>query len=89
MPTMKSIDQLVAVSAAYRESTGIKVSTLSFRVFRDGNKLPAILDKGADITTSRFEAAMVWFSDNWPDGLGWPDGVPRPAQSFPTSGDAA
>lgn len=58
---------------------------MSKRVFNDGKVLDNLAD-GKDITIGRFERAMRWFSDNWPDGAEWPADVPRPCA---TEGEAA
>jgi len=55
----------------------IKEVTLSYRVFGDSKKLK-MLRQGSDITVRSFNAALVWFSVNWPDGAEWPADVARP-----------
>jgi hypothetical protein len=37
-----------------------------------------MLRAGGDITVSRYNAAVTWFADNWPEGAQWPDEVVRP-----------
>ena len=87
---MKLTDQLVITANAYCEATGRSSSRVSSMVFGDGKragdgtKLAAIMSGGADITTRRFEAAMRWFSENWPEGADWPEGVARPAAEVAT-----
>lgn len=77
MLIMTQISHLLSVADAYIAATSIKEVTLSHRLFGDSKKLTA-LREGADITVSRFNAAMTWFSDGWPDGAEWPADVPRP-----------
>lgn len=74
---MTLIDQLLAVADAYAEPEQLKRSTVSWRVFGDAKKLSSIAD-GADLQTRRFEAAIAWFADNWPDAAMWPVSVRRP-----------
>ncbi len=62
--------------AAATKRSRARVSTL---VFNDGKRLSR-LSEGFDIGTRTFEAAVVWFSDHWPEGLDWPEGIPRPAR---------
>jgi hypothetical protein len=38
-----------------------------------------MINDGGDIGIARFERAMQWFSDHWPENVEWPPGVPRPA----------
>lgn len=73
-------DQLVVASTAYAAATGIKLSTLSTRLLNGGMQLKRIAD-GGDLNTRKFEEAMSWLSDNWPDGVEWPAGVERPARA--------
>ncbi|WP_229183950.1 hypothetical protein [Bradyrhizobium oropedii] len=69
----------MAVTDAYCAATGLSTSRVSTLIFNDGKRLDAIRE-GKDLYTSRFEHAMQWFSDRWPDdGKSWPLGVPRPA----------
>ncbi|ASY56463.1 hypothetical protein SS05631_c15270 [Sinorhizobium sp. CCBAU 05631] len=56
---------------------GVEEKTVSNRVFSDSKKLGA-MRAGGDITVGRFNAAMRWFSVNWPEEAEWPAGVPRP-----------
>jgi hypothetical protein len=77
---MSAISQLLLLARIYRESTGLKSVTLSWRLFGDSKKLAAI-ENGADIQVTRYERALQWFSDNWPDQA-WPaDAGPRPPRS--------
>lgn len=72
-------DHLVTVAIAYASARGLSLSRVSTIVLGDG-KVLARLQSGADLTTSRFEVAMMWFSENWPDGVDWPSNVGRPAR---------
>jgi hypothetical protein len=77
---MIEIGNLLAVADAYMASTGVREVTLSHRLFGDSKKLTA-LRAGADITVGRFNGAMGWFSENWPDAAGWPASVERPMRA--------
>lgn len=74
---MINIQHLLDVAEAYRIAEGIEDKTVSNRVFADAKKLTA-LQCGADITISRFNDALRWFSANWPDKAEWPVAVARP-----------
>lgn len=63
------------------------LSSLSTRLFNDGKTLRRI-SEGGDIATGNFERAVRWLSDNWPDGVDWPEGIARPATT-PATGEAA
>jgi hypothetical protein len=75
---MNAIEQLLAVSSAYRDARGLSVSRTSFLVFGDGKVLKELGAGERDITTRRLEGALRWFSENWPDGAEWPAEVSRP-----------
>lgn len=64
---MMSIEALLARADAYKLAAGVdQDSTVSYRVFGDSKKLSA-LRSNADITVGRFNAAMRWFDENWPE----------------------
>lgn len=75
---MTLTDHLLIVSDAFAAARKLSRSRVSTLVFGDGRKLDLMHEQGADIRTRRFEAAMRWFSNNWPDSAAWPDAVPRP-----------
>ena len=74
---MALIQNLIDVAEAYGSATGLRPQTVSSRVFRDTKKLPDI-HAGSDISTRRLEAALIWFSEHWPDEAVWPETVSRP-----------
>ncbi|MDQ0996911.1 hypothetical protein QFZ34_002093 [Phyllobacterium ifriqiyense] len=74
---MINIQHLLTVADAYREALCIEDKTVSSRVFDDSKKLTA-LRSGSDLTVSRFNDALRWFSSNWPDDAVWPEEVSRP-----------
>jgi hypothetical protein len=77
---MSAIDDLLTLSAAYQAATGVQDSTLSSRMFNDGKKLAA-MKAGGDINVTRYERALQWLSDNWPDKATWPHAIERPIQT--------
>jgi len=74
---MIKIFHLLKVVDAYQSATGLADSTISNYVFNDG-KLVKNLRSGRDITVSRFNDALRWFSAHWPEGTAWPEGITRP-----------
>lgn len=72
-------EQLIAVSDAFGAARGIGRQRVSTIVLNRGSTLDLVAEGRADVTTAIFERSMHWFSDNWPDNLDWPAGVPRPA----------
>ena len=75
---MLNIKHLITVADEYGRISEIEEKTVSSRVFNDGKKLSAIRS-GSDITVGRYNAALAWFSEHWPEGKVWPHGVPRPS----------
>jgi hypothetical protein len=74
---MNLVSRLLTVADAFGVSRGLSPSRVSTLAFGDG-KVIARLRDGRDVTTNRYEAAMQWFSDHWPETAEWPDGVMRP-----------
>lgn len=74
---MKMRDQILLTADTFARHRGVGRKRVSKLVLNRGSKLDDIAE-GGDITTSIYERAMQWFSDNWPDGLDWPEGVSRP-----------
>jgi hypothetical protein len=74
---MLNIEHLIKVAREYGRVTKVAEKTVSSRVFQDSKKLTAIRS-GADITVGRYNAALAWFSENWPEKGKWPNEVPRP-----------
>lgn len=68
---------LLKLSDHYAAARGLSISRVSTLVFADGKVLTRI-SNGGDLTTGRFEAAIGWFSDNWPVDVEWPSDIDRP-----------
>lgn len=68
----------LCVAKAFVAASGIEPRTLSSRIFNDGKVLPAVLAGARTISLKRADAALLWFSDHWPEGADWPPLVPRP-----------
>lgn len=78
MSIMNQIAELLSIVDAYMSATGRKETTVSTSVFNDGKKITGLRDGTADIGTRRYNSAVVWFSENWPENAVWPDGIARP-----------
>ena len=74
---MFEITHLLKLIDAYQKARDVSDTTLSFWMFNDSKKIAA-LRTGSDMTTTRFNAAVQYFSDNWPESAVWPLEVPRP-----------
>jgi len=86
-------EQLVMVANAYAAATNLKLATVSSKVLGRWHILPGLASGANDVSTARFEQAMLWFSSHWPDSAVWPDRVarpvPKPDQAVPAVGEVA
>lgn len=73
-------DHLLSTAQIYADHRRLSLSRVSTLVFGDGRKL-RMLREGGDLTTCRFEVAMVWLAAHWPADVPWPTDVPRPDPS--------
>lgn len=80
--------QLIDISNRYCAATERTRSAVSKRVFNDGKVLDK-LSAGADLTTTRHQMALLWFSENWPGNAEWPSDVPRPVSVTAVGPEAA
>jgi hypothetical protein len=65
---------ILELADAYCAVKSISLSTLSHKIVNDGKVLPRIT-KGHDIHTETLEKILVWFMDNWVDGMQVSQGV--------------
>lgn len=71
-------EDLLYVARIFSRITGRALATTSSLATDEGKCLP-LIEKGVrSITVTRYERTMRWFSDNWPEGHKWPNGVERP-----------
>ncbi|RXF72091.1 hypothetical protein [Hansschlegelia zhihuaiae] len=75
-------------ASAFAEAKGVELVTVARRACGDWRFFDR-LETGASFTIRKYDDAMAWFSDNWPEGLAWPVGVPRPARAAPQPDEAA
>lgn len=72
-------EAFLSVAETFAAASELELRTVSSRVFDDGKVLPGLKAGARTISFARAEAALLWFSSNWPAGAAWPVGVPRPA----------
>jgi len=87
VPNMeKELRQHLLVCAnLFAAAKGITIQTLARRAAGDWRFFDRISDEENSFTARKFDGVIEWFSDNWPDDLGWPEEVIRP---LPSRGDA-
>ena len=74
---MRLVEQITHLAERYADATNLSLARISTIVFNDG-KILQRLSSGGDLTTGRYERAVNWFSENWPEKAKWPEFVPRP-----------
>ena len=72
--------RLVALMGRFAKHTGLSISTVSRHATGSGDTV-ARLQRGGTMTIKRFDRAVRFLSDNWPDSMAWPGDVPRPPSS--------
>lgn len=72
--------RLVALMARFAKHTGLSISTVSRHATGSGDTV-ARLQRGGTMTIKRFDRAVGFLSDNWPDSVAWPADIPRPGSS--------
>jgi hypothetical protein len=82
IPHMATVEHIILLLETYAAAIGRSDRRVSTVVFNRGGRIDS-LRAGADLTTRQAERAMQWFSANWPAGVDWPEGVPRPAPEAP------
>ena len=76
-PAVDSVARLLALIELYAEHENLALTTVSSHVTGSGDTVGR-LRRGGDLNTRRFERAVRYLSDHWPDGLPWPAHTPRP-----------
>ncbi|GJD63779.1 hypothetical protein [Methylobacterium frigidaeris] len=77
---MSGRENILKLASLYGEALRLKRTTVSWRLFQDTNKLD-VIEGGRDLLLGRYERAMQFFSDHWPDSVAWPEGILRPPRS--------
>lgn len=71
-------DHLFACGTAYAAAKSLELSTVGRLSAADGAFFERLKD-GKTFTARKYDTVMAWFASNWPEGLAWPEGAPRPA----------
>jgi hypothetical protein len=77
---MTSIESLIAVFDAYAASSRQAEATVATKFLGRGNRMSE-LRAGGDMGARTIARALQAFSNHWPEGAVWPEGVERPALS--------
>lgn len=68
--------QIITLAHAYAAAEGLNLTTVSKRVFGSSSRLAKLMDDG-DVFSRTGDAAIDWFSRNWPPTAAWPADVLR------------
>ena len=73
---MDITESILRVAAVYGAHRNFAPSTVG-RIAMGHGQFFRRLEAGR-VTIRRAEAALLWFSDHWPEALEWPSDIPRP-----------
>jgi len=78
-----SVHNLMLLADTYCKHCGIISTTLSRDILSDAPALDKIRTGKGSTSLRKFDQAMEWFDQNWPDDLPWPklEAIPGMAQS--------
>ena len=71
---------LLTLFECYCQRAKLSQARVSTLVFNHGGRI-ARIRAGRDFTVGSYERALRWFSDQWPEELSWPEGIPRPSRA--------
>lgn len=74
---LPNTQHILMLADEFIRAGNVRETALSSRLFGESKKL-ALLRSGTDVTLARYRAAILWFSENWPDGADWPADLFRP-----------
>lgn len=73
-------ENLLNCAAAYTARREIGLSTLGRLAAGDWRFFDNLKRDGKTFTARKYDEVLGWFSQNWPDGAEWPDGLARPPE---------
>lgn len=76
---MVTIEHFFQLVERFAEGKGLSESTVSLRLFNDGQRLK-LLREGGDLGVRKVDTAIQFMSDNWPEGVAWPRHIKRPSR---------
>ncbi|MCA1381273.1 hypothetical protein [Bradyrhizobium sp. BRP23] len=69
---------LTAVAEAFRFVRPLTLPTLGRLAAGDWRFFDHLQDGSKTFTARKYDQVMDWFSENWPGGAIWPEGIARP-----------
>ena len=74
------IRNLLTVAQAYSAKREVSLSTLGRQAANDWRFFDHLSDSTKTFTARKYDQVMRWFSEKWPVGVDWPEGIDRPVQ---------
>lgn len=74
------IRSLRSCADAYCVATGSALSTVARKALGDWRFFDSV-EAGATFTARKYDVAVQWFADHWPETAVWPEEVERPKGS--------
>lgn len=72
-------DNLLELATRYAEAVGAELSTISQRALGDWRFFRRLQEsETASFTVRKYDTAVAWFAQRWPEGVEWPERVARP-----------
>lgn len=79
-PELRS--HLLELVTLYATALKMEVSTVAQRALGDWRFFRRLDESGtASFTVRKYDAAVAWFDERWPEGVAWPAAVKRPSAS--------
>lgn len=73
-------DNLFAIAKAFAAKRELQMSTIG-RLCAGDSQFFDRLTEGKSFTARKYDAVLVWFSENWPEGAEWPASIDRPEKA--------
>lgn len=75
-PALRS--NLIRCAEAYGAATGMSLWVVGKEIALDRSFFSDIQGGSRGVVASKYDAVMQEFSDRWPNGTDWPEGIARP-----------
>lgn len=79
---------LLELAHAFEAATEVSPSAVGRRALNDNTVFARLEAAQIGFGVRTYDKLVKWFAENWPEGVAWPDSVPRPVVEH-AHGDAA
>lgn len=76
-------NHLRTCAEAFAAAKGLEIVTVGRLAANDWRFFERLNDAEKTFTVRTYDRVMSYFSDNWPEGVDWPEAVPRPVPPPP------